>query len=311
MNDNPPGPATDRFAWFPGQGVQRRGMGMRLLAKDPYVADLFKQASEALGFDLPALITDSTEEKLARTENAQPAIVASSAASYLAWARQSDKEDLPQWFAGHSIGALSAAIACGLLPFGQGVRLARRRGELMGSTPGQGGMLAVSVTTPEARERALEIASAHRLEVAAFNGPRQIVLSGPEDGLRQAVDTIGRCGTRLNVSHAFHSRMMQPAQEAWDQEIAATALDESVFAAGARPYLGCCSAIFAEDCEGVREDLRMALTKPVRWDAVIQEASHCTSGYIFGDGRILARMWRDRPRHLRIAVINDGHEEVL
>jgi len=91
-------------------------MGMRLLAKDPYVADLFKQASEALGFDLPALITDSTEEKLARTENAQPAIVASSAASYLAWARQSDKEDLPQWFAGHSIGALSAAIACGLLP---------------------------------------------------------------------------------------------------------------------------------------------------------------------------------------------------
>ena len=184
MNENHPGPATNRFAWFPGQGVQHRGMGMRLLAKDPYVADLFAQASEALGFDLPALITDSTEEELARTENAQPAIVASSAARYLAWARETEERQRPRWFAGHSIGALSAAIACGLIPFAQGVRLARRRGELMGATPGQGGMLAVSTTTPEARERTLKIASAYGLEVAAFNGSRQIVLSGPEEGLQ-------------------------------------------------------------------------------------------------------------------------------
>lgn len=311
MNENHPGPATNRFAWFPGQGVQHRGMGMRLLAKDPYAADLFAQASEALGFDLPALITDSTEEELARTENAQPAIVASSAARYLAWARETEERQRPRWFAGHSIGALSAAIACGLIPFAQGVRLARRRGELMGATPGQGGMLAVSTTTPEARERTLKIASAYGLEVAAFNGSRQIVLSGPEEGLQGAATTIGRRGTRLNVSHAFHSRMMQPAQEAWDEEIAAAPLDGSVFSSGERPYLGCCVGVFAEDCAGVREDLRMALTKPVRWDIVIREASTCASGYIFGDGRILARMWRDRPRHLRIRVLDDTHEEVL
>ncbi len=299
---------TTTFMWFPGQGAQFQGMGKVLAKQSEYVDSIFDEATEQLDFDLKQLLWQTPDNELAQTQNAQPALVAVSAASFLDW-KQTDqgKETLEHskvWVSGHSVGAISAAVAGGYLSFVEGVKLARARGNLMANCPGHGGMLAVRVSGDEHREEMFQLAKANELDVATINGERQIVIAGDYERLTSVQKEIGGRSVMLNVSHAFHSKMMDPAIPKWN-----TLLDETTFEPSQIGYFGTCSGKFAADESDVKEDLAEAIRRPVRWDLVIEASKVAETGFIFGPGKFLAKLWRERP--IKITVVDEGRKEIV
>ena len=262
------------------------------------------EASEALGFDVRDMMWHTTPEILTRTENAQPAIVIASVAAFRVWCETQDGSPTIAWGAGHSIGALAAAIACGYLTVADGARLARQRGQLMASITDPGAMLAVAVTSDEAREACFKTAETLGVDVAAVNGRTQVVLSGHVDNVVKAKASFGAKSKLLQVSNAFHSRLMDPVVPAWDQVLKQTPFHDSE-----SPYLGSASGELTTSAEAVANDLRIGLRAPVRWDLVLQRASQETAGAVLGPGRSLAKLWRSRPPSISLELVDDDYRK--
>ncbi|MFC5290401.1 type I polyketide synthase [Actinokineospora guangxiensis] len=201
---------------FAGQGSQRAGMGTGLAARFPaYAAAFAAVAAEADALlDVPLAEVVTSAELLARTEYAQPALVAVE----IATARLLESWGVtPDVVTGHSVGEIAAAHLAGALTLADAVRLAVVRGRFMQAAPGGGAMAAVEVDAADA-------ALPDGLVVAAVNAPGSIVVSGPADrvdGFAAAWAGRGRRTKRLAVSHAFHSPDMAPAAEALRAELAA------------------------------------------------------------------------------------------
>ncbi|AXE37415.1 ACP S-malonyltransferase [Acidipropionibacterium virtanenii] len=278
---------------FPGQGSQARGMARAALERSAATRRFVESASEATGLDLRELCVSASVETLTPTQIQQPALTAAALSCWIAArpdGRDSDEPDADDRFTGHSIGALAAAAASGHLDPVSAVRLAQLRGRLMAAAPGRGGMLAV-VTGKERsetaqRSRADALAERHGLDVAAVNGPTQVVLSGALDRIEAAHEATGSRSTMLKVSHAFHSRLMEPAQQAWADALASTRL------AKGRGYVGCTTGRLAASPEEVRQDLAAGLRRTVRWMAVLEATSACRSVAVYGPGHALARLMR-------------------
>lgn len=166
--------------FFPGQGSQAPGMGRRSVERDADAATFFDRASDAVQMDLRQLCFHATLEQLTPTQIQQPVLTAASLATWIAHGRSGRAPG--DRFAGHSIGAVAATAAAGYLDPVEAVRLAAVRGRLMAETPGAGTMLAVVTrrTSSEAAQydHAVLLADRYDLDVAAVNGPTQVVLSG-------------------------------------------------------------------------------------------------------------------------------------
>jgi [acyl-carrier-protein] S-malonyltransferase len=243
-------------ALFPGQGSQVRGMGKSLAAAFGEAAAVFDEASEVLGVDVRALLWDSPASRLAATENAQPALVI---AGLAAWRVLERRGVVLRAAAGHSVGALAALVATGRLDLAEAVRLARLRGELMARAPGSGGMCAVIAADGE-RTEALAVAERLGLDVAADNSPRQFVVSGPLDTVRAFAEVIGPRAKLLDVSHAFHSRMMAAVEGAWTAAVEQIDLLPSCVPVGLAA-----AGSFSADSGEIAKDLMSAVSAPVRW----------------------------------------------
>lgn len=193
---------------FPGQGSQSIGMGASLF--DSY-QDLTAKASDLLGYDIKALCLQDPNHVLGQTEFTQPALYVVNALSYLNHIKTSGK---PDYVAGHSLGEYNALFAAEIFDFITGLKLVKKRGELMKQASG-GSMAAVIGLNAEIV--AQEVRQYPNLDIANYNSPTQTVISGKKEDIANITPKLQQKGAQmvipLKVSAAFHSRFMTPAAE--------------------------------------------------------------------------------------------------
>jgi len=275
---------------FPGQGAQKTGMGKDLADGFPAARDTFAAIDEALGAPLSRIMWEGPDEVLQQTHNAQPAILAHSAA-LLALVR--DRLDPVAGAAGHSLGEYSAYVAAGALTAVEGARLVRRRGELMHQAGSlrKGAMAAVlGLATADVKQACGAASSDGEIVVAAnLNAPDQTVLSGDPAAVERAGEACKAAGARrvlpLKVSGAFHSPLMAPAAEGLAQ-----ALREADFREPAFPVVSNAAAAPVRSAGEARRLLAEQLTAPVRWVECMETMATLGPGARFveiGPGTVL------------------------
>lgn len=257
---------TDIVLLFPGQGSQKPGMGKDLNDAFPAAQEVFATADSALGAPLSQLCFDGPAEELTLTHNAQPALLAHGAA---VWACVRDRlAGRVRAAAGHSLGEFTAYHAAGTLGLAEALRLVRRRGELMfeSGTRRPGAMAAILGDLREPVETicARATAEAGLVSPANYNCPGQLVISGEEAGVERAMALAREAGAkraiRLNVSGAFHSALMETAQEGLAAAIAATTFTNPRF-----PVFANVNGEAVTVADRARQLLLQQLTSPVRW----------------------------------------------
>ncbi|MCX5124653.1 amino acid adenylation domain-containing protein [Streptomyces sp. NBC_00193] len=229
---HPAEPETDRdrevVLTFPGQGAQRIGMGRALYEREPVFRAEVDRACEILlpllGEDLRGLLypgeadRESAQEKIGRTEYAQPALFVVEYALATLWESWGIR---PAAMLGHSLGELVAACLAGVVSYEDALRLVAVRGRLMQEAPA-GAMVAV----PLPEEEVTPVLGTD-VVIAAVNGPRACVVSGPFEAVEAVEARLAERGVttkRLHTSHAFHSPMMDGAADAFEAEVARVGL---------------------------------------------------------------------------------------
>jgi trans-AT polyketide synthase/acyltransferase/oxidoreductase domain-containing protein len=201
-----------RTVLFPGQGAQFRGMGKDLF---PLYPQLTRAASEILGYAIEKLCLEDPEDQLRYTQYTQPALYVVNAFGYMKKKREGAVDVQAGYFAGHSLGEYNALLAAEAFDFESGLRLVKKRGELMGKASG-GAMAAVVGIDARRVRQVLDENGLQEIDLANYNTPAQTVISGKKDAVTRAEakfrDLQIRC-VILNVTAPFHSRYMQPAQQ--------------------------------------------------------------------------------------------------
>jgi [acyl-carrier-protein] S-malonyltransferase len=275
----------------PGQGAQKVGMGKDLAERFPAARDTFKAIDDALGVPLSRLMWEGPEADLTLTHNAQPAILAHSAAVL---ATVSSRLSGAAAGLGHSLGEYSAYVAAGALEATAAARLVRRRGELM-LEAGQarpGTMAAVlGLDTAQVEAACAAASTAAEVAVAAnLNAPDQTVISGDPAAVERAGAGCKERGAKrvlpLKVSGAFHSPLMAPAVAGLQSALAAATVTDPAF-----PVIANATAAPVRTAALAREQLAAQLTAPVRWVASVQAAGGLATGATFvevGPGAVLS-----------------------
>jgi malonyl CoA-acyl carrier protein transacylase len=198
---------------FPGQGSQARGMGGDLFDAFP---ELTAKADEVLGYSIKELCLEDPRRELGKTQFTQPALYVVNALSY--YKRIKDTGETPDYLAGHSLGEFNALLAAECFDFETGLKLVKKRGELM-SEATQGAMAAIVNATRDQIEALLKEKGLVNVDIANYNTPLQIVISGPTADIAacQEIFQFDRVMyVPLNTSGAFHSRLMIPAKQKFE-----------------------------------------------------------------------------------------------
>ncbi|MFT5232120.1 MAG: [acyl-carrier-protein] S-malonyltransferase [Candidatus Krumholzibacteriia bacterium] len=279
---------------FPGQASQKIGMAQDLAEGSGAAAAYLATVNDALGDDLTKIMFEGPGETLTETHNAQPAILAHSVAVSMALREQGIE---PSLVAGHSLGEFSAAVAAGAIDPADGLRIVRRRGELMFAagqkTPGT--MAAVLGLDGDAvREVCRKIsASTGVVVVANDNSDGQIVISGEVEAVAVAGDALKEAGAKrvigLNVSGAFHSPLLEAAAVAFRDHLAGIEVSDSSV-----PLVANVSAQPVSTVSELKAGFGQQLTSPVLWrDIMIEIAGGKNPPKVVlevGPGRVLTNL---------------------
>jgi [acyl-carrier-protein] S-malonyltransferase len=285
---------------FPGQGSQAVGMGRDLSAASPAAAAVFAAADAALGEPISKLAFEGPADELDRTENAQPALLATSIAYLEAirkrWAAAGIEAPRASFAAGHSMGQYSALVAAGALSLEDGVRLVRERGrQMQASGSGQDGRMAAIIGLDDGALPALiDQASAHGVfGIANRNSPGQVVVSGVREAIEAGVEIARQLGAKraivLPVSVAAHSPLMADAAAAMRQVLAGIS-----FADPEPPLLANADARPVTTADACRSELVEHLTTGVDWIAAVERmvAGGVTTFVEVGPGKVLTGLIR-------------------
>jgi [acyl-carrier-protein] S-malonyltransferase len=277
---------------FPGQGSQAVGMGSDLVERFPAARETFQEADEALGFALSRLCWEGPEEELTLTRNAQPALLVHSAA---VWRVLKHAGIGPVAAAGHSLGEFSAYLAAGSFGFADAVRTVRRRGELMfqSGEARPGTMAAVLGLDDDVIEGVCREASTAESVVvpANFNTPGQVVVSGDVEAVERASALLVSAGARkvagLNVSGAFHSPLMAPAEAGLDEHLRVVEMRDPAF-----PVISNVTAAPVGEAAQGKLFLVQQLTSPVRWTESVRTLLQLGVTHFLevGPGKVLTGM---------------------
>lgn len=281
---------------FPGQGSQQVGMGRDLYEQNAEARAIFDEADAQLGFSLSSLCFSGPEADLTDTVNQQPALFTTSMAMFAAL--QAKGTPLPTFVAGHSMGEISALAAAGSLSFADGLRLARRRGELMAQAgeSAPGAMAAILALDTDVVRRICAEASEKNgrfVQLANDNCPGQIVISGDKDALQDAARMAEAAGARkvvvLPITIAAHSPLMASASAEFTEVVAATLIHPPQI-----PIIGNVSAQPLADAAAIRSELAAQLTAPVRWTESMNylTAQGVTSVMEVGPGDVLLSLMK-------------------
>lgn len=287
---------------FPGQGAQTIGMGRALAEAFPAARAVFDEVDAALGEKLSALIWEGDIAELTLTQNAQPALMATSMAAVRALEAEGAPVAKAAFVAGHSLGEYSALAAAGSLSLADAARLLRTRGKAMQSAVpvGEGAMAAIlGLDLDAVRAVAEEAAQGAVCQAANDNDPAQVVVSGTKAAVERAAELAKARGARraimLPVSAPFHCALMQPAAE-----VMAEALDGVEITAPAVPLVANVRAEAVSDPDLIRQLLVEQVTGVVRWRESVQymAAQGVTETWEIGAGKALSGMIRKIDREI-------------
>jgi [acyl-carrier-protein] S-malonyltransferase len=267
---------------FPGQGSQYAGMGSDLCADFSTAQRVYEEANEVLGYDIQSLSANGPEDELGLTRNTQPALLAHEIACFEVFKELTGGRVQAGLAAGHSLGEYTALVAAGVVSFADGLRLVKKRGELMGEH-GEGGMLALGLTV----EEAAPVADRFYCQIASCNLPQQTVVGGTDadlDAFEAALPEIypRKRATRLKTEGAFHTYLMVTAA----REFRAV-LDSVEFGAAEFQVLSNYTGLAHEAApDSIRTRLFFQLFNPVDWVGCMRTAANAgvTKFIEFGGG---------------------------
>lgn len=296
-------------AVFPGQGSQSVGMLNSWAEGQPVIVQTFREASDALGYDLWRIVSEGPDVELNRTEVTQPAMLAAGVAAWRAW--QAEGGPMPLCMAGHSLGEYTALVCAGSIDFADGVRLVAERGRLMQAAvpEGQGAMAAVLGLEDDVVRTACLDASegAAVVEAVNFNSPGQVVIAGSAAAVARASELLSARGAKrvvpLPVSVPSHSSLMLDAAEKM-----AKVLESVEIRSPAIPVLHNVDAAEHADPTALRAALVRQLHSPVLWvDSVrAMQARGAKALVEFGPGKVLAGLAKRIERDLSAYPVFDA-----
>ena len=294
---------------FPGQGAQTIGMGKDLAENFSVSKDVFEEVNDALEQDLSSLIWDGDIDTLTLTENAQPALMATSIAAVKALESEGIKFNQASFIAGHSLGEYSALCAAGSLNIHDTAKLLRIRGKAMqDAVPiGIGAMAAIlGLDFNTVNKIAKSIGNDQVCQAANDNDPGQVVISGHKEAVEQTIELAKAAGAKrailLPVSAPFHCALMQPAADAMSE-----ALDGIELESPSVPLVANVKASQETNGSIIKELLIEQVTGSVRWRESIEYiSSHgVTDVFEIGAGKALSGMVRRIDREINVNQVFD------
>ena len=294
---------------FPGQGAQTIGMGKDLAENFSVSKDVFEEVNDALEQDLSSLIWDGDIDTLTLTENAQPALMATSIAAVKALESEGIKFNKASFIAGHSLGEYSALCAAGSLNIHDTAKLLRIRGKAMqDAVPiGIGAMAAIlGLDFNTVNKIAKSIGNDQVCQAANDNDPGQVVISGHKEAVEQTIELAKAAGAKrailLPVSAPFHCALMQPAADAMSE-----ALDGIKLESPSVPLVANVKASQETNGSIIKELLIEQVTGSVRWRESIEYISSHGVSDVFevGAGKALSGMVRRIDREINVNQVFD------
>ncbi|MGR5177013.1 ACP S-malonyltransferase [Vibrio parahaemolyticus] len=292
---------------FPGQGSQTVGMLAELGEQFDVVKATFAEASEALGYDLWALVQEGPAEDLNQTHRTQPALLASSVAIWRVWQEQGLAQ--PALLAGHSLGEYSALVCAGVIDFKEAIKLVQLRGQLMQEAvpAGVGAMYAIIGLDDASIAKACEqAAQGEVVSPVNFNSPGQVVIAGNKAAVERAGALCKEAGAKralpLPVSVPSHCALMKPAADKLAQ-----ALESIEFNTPAISVINNVDVAAETDPAKIKNALVRQLYSPVRWTEGVEKMSEQGVEKLLelGPGKVLTGLTKRIVKTLSAAAVND------
>lgn len=289
---------------FSGQGAQKVGMGKDLYESSSTAKELFETADEALGFSLSQIMFEGPEEELTKTSRCQPALYLHGLTCLAILQERFPKLEIVA-AAGLSLGEFTAHAAAQTFSFEEGLNIVAQRGQFMEEAceASQGSMAAMIGGDQENVEA---LAEESNVDVANFNAPGQIVLSGTVEGIDNAVLNAKSKGIKiakkLEVAGAYHSRLMQSAQDKLASVLASAELEKPEV-----PVICNYTALQVESAEEIRSSLEHQVTGSVRWTESMQKliADGHTTFLELGPGKVLAGLMKRIDKSVTVISVDD------
>lgn len=283
---------TKKIAFlFPGQGSQVVGMGKDLYDNFESAKNVFDTADKVLSKNISTMCFEGPEDSLKQTINTQPSIVTMSIAAMEAL--KSELDITPSYTAGHSLGEYCAMYTSGVMSLENTLKAIQKRADLMSATKG-GSMAAVLNASEEQLKAGLEEGSkVGYVDVANYNSPAQVVITGAEDAVKAASDYMVANGVRrvvpLAVSGAFHSKFMENAGKEFAEFVSNLDLNNASI-----PVITNVDAEITTNSEDFRVKMPKQIYSSVHWTQTIEKmiAEGVDTFIEIGPGKVLAGLNR-------------------